>query len=80
MRDRRKSPRTDIDEIAYIFDQGSSMQRRVRNLSPEGEAIDVPDPIAIPNQFQLMTERDRTARACRIIWIKQNRIGVEFFD
>lgn len=25
-----------------------------------------------------MTERDRVVRTCRIVWIKQNRIGVEF--
>jgi hypothetical protein len=28
--------------------------------------------------FHLMTERDRIVRSCRIVWIKQNRIGVEF--
>jgi PilZ domain len=76
--ERRKSPRAEVDEIAYIFGQGSSMRCRVRNLSPDGAAIEVPDPIVIPRQFQLMTESDRVVRACRTIWIKQNRIGVEF--
>jgi PilZ domain len=76
--ERRKSPRAEVDEIAYIFGQGSSMQCWVRNLSPDGAAIDVPDPIVVPRQFQLMTKRDRVVRACRIIWIRQNRIGVEF--
>jgi hypothetical protein len=76
--ERRKSPRAEVDEIAYIFGQGSSMQCWVRNLSPDGAAIDVPDPIVVPRQFQLMTKTDRVVRACRIIWIRQNRIGVEF--
>jgi len=26
----------------------------------------------------LMTEKDRVTRNCRMIWIKQNRIGVAF--
>ena len=25
-----------------------------------------------------MTEKDRVIRRCRVIWIKQNRIGVAF--
>jgi hypothetical protein len=76
--ERRKSPRAEVNETAYIFGQGSSTRCWVRNLSPDGAAIDVPDPTVIPRQFQLMTASDRVVRACRTIWIKQNRIGVEF--
>jgi hypothetical protein len=47
-------------------------------MSDDGAALDVPDASYIPNCFQLMTERDRLVRSCRIVWIKQNRIGVEF--
>jgi len=47
-------------------------------MSDEGAALDVPDAAYIPNCFHLMTERDRIVRTCRIVWIKQNRIGVEF--
>jgi hypothetical protein len=76
--ERRKSERTDLDEMAYISASGSSTRCRIANMSDDGAAIDVHDASCIPNRFQLMTERDRIVRTCRIVWIKQNRIGVEF--
>lgn len=78
--DRRKSPRSDIDETAYISSSGSSTRCRVVNISDDGAALDVPDASYIPNCFQLMMERDRIVRRCRIVWIKQNKIGVEFCE
>ena len=47
--ERRKQPRAEVDEAAYV-----------------------------PQRFQLMTEKDRLIRRCRIVWIQQNRIGVAF--
>lgn len=47
-------------------------------MSDDGAALDVPDASYIPNFFNLMTERDRVVRSCRVVWIKKNRIGVEF--
>ncbi|MBR1196661.1 PilZ domain-containing protein [Bradyrhizobium sp. AUGA SZCCT0240] len=78
MDERRKTLRTDVDEMAYISASGSSTRCRIANMSDDGAALDVPDASFIPNCFQLMTERDRIVRTCRIVWIKQNRIGVEF--
>jgi hypothetical protein len=76
--DRRRGPRADVDEPAYISSHGSSTRCRVVNISAEGAAIEVPDPAFIPARFQLMTETDRVVRDCRIVWTKQNRIGVVF--
>ena len=76
--DRRKSARTDLDEVAFIFSSGSSTRCRLVNLSDDGAAIVVPDATHIPVRFQMMTERDRAVFDCRIAWIKGNRIGVEF--
>jgi hypothetical protein len=78
MEERRRGPRADVDEPAYISSHGSSTRCRVVNISAEGAAIDVPDPLFIPTRFQLMTENDRVVRDCRIVWTKQNRIGVIF--
>ena len=78
MEERRRGPRADVDEPAYISSQGSSTRCRVVNISGEGAAIDVPDPVFVPARFQLMTEKDRVVRDCRIVWTKQNRIGVIF--
>ena len=78
MDDRRKHPRTDTDEPAYISADGLSTRCRLVNISDEGAAVEVPDPAYLPSHFQLMTEKDRVTRNCRMIWIKQNRIGVAF--
>jgi hypothetical protein len=78
MDDRRKHPRIEIDEPAYVSVGGLSMRCRLLNMSPEGAAIEVPDPTFVPSQFRLMIEKDRAIRICRVIWIKQNRIGVAF--
>jgi hypothetical protein len=78
MEDRRKHPRADIDEPAYISVEGSSTSCRVLNISADGAAIDVPNPSFVPDRFQLMTEKDRVIRNCRTIWIRGNMIGVAF--
>jgi hypothetical protein len=74
--ERRKQHR--VDEAAYVSSGGASTRCRVLNISTEGAAIDVPNAAFIPRRFQLMTEKDRLIRICRIVWIKQNRIGVAF--
>jgi hypothetical protein len=78
MEDRRKHPRVEIDEPAYISAGGWSMRCRLLNVSSQGAAVEVPDPAFVPSHFQLMIEKDRVIRHCRVIWIKQNRIGVVF--
>ncbi len=76
--DRRKHPRTAVDEAGYISSSGLSIRCRVRNISANGAAIEVPNPAYVPNSFQLMTANDRVTRDCRIVWVAQNRIGVIF--
>jgi hypothetical protein len=77
--ERRKQPRADVDEAAaYVSSGGASTRCRVLNISTEGAAIDVPNAAFIPQRFQLMTEKDRLIRKCRVVWIQQNRIGVAF--
>ncbi len=50
----------------------------VRNISPEGAAIEVMNPTFVPAQFRLVMARDSSIRECRVIWIKQKRIGLAF--
>jgi hypothetical protein len=76
--DRRKSKRAEADEVAFVSVAGSSTRCQIVNISSDGAAIDVPDASYIPNRFRLMTARDRVVRNCRIAWIRENRIGVEF--
>jgi hypothetical protein len=50
----------------------------VRNLSEDGAALDVPCALAIPPEFKLIMDTDQVSWDCRVIWHKQNRLGVEF--
>ncbi len=78
MEERRKYARTEIDEPAYVSSGGSVMRCTVRNISPEGAAIDVDEPAFVPARFRLVMANDSSVRECRVAWIQKNRIGVSF--
>ena len=78
MEEKRKYPRTEINEPAFVSAGGSVMSCVVRNISFEGAAIDVPNPAFVPAHFRLVMARDSSVRECSIAWIQKNRIGVSF--
>src|SRR3954454_15216770 len=51
MEEKRKHPRTEINEPAYVSSGGSVMTCIVRNISAEGAAIDVENPAFVPPHF-----------------------------
>jgi hypothetical protein len=80
MEEKRKHPRTEINEPAYVSSGGSVMRCTVRNISAEGAAIDVENPAFVPSRFRLVMANDSSVRECRVTWIQQNRIGVSFVE
>ena len=79
MEERRKHPRTEIDEPAYVSSGSSVMRCIVRNISPEGAAIEVENPAFVPQRFRLvMANNSSVVHECRIAWIQKNRIGLTF--
>jgi PilZ domain len=78
MEERRKHPRSEINQPAYVSSGGSVMSCTVRNISLEGAAIDVRNPAFVPSRFLLVMANDSSVRDCRIAWIQGNRIGVTF--
>ncbi len=80
MEEKRKHPRTDINEPAYVSSGGSVMSCTVRNISAEGAAIDVENPAFVPSRFRLVIAKDSSVRECQIAWIQKNRIGLTFID
>ena len=76
--EKRKRPRTEINEPAYVSAGGSLMRCVVRNISPDGAAIDVETPAFVPDQFRLVMAKDYSTRDCRVIWIREKRIGLAF--
>lgn len=78
MDEKRKVSRRRVLKTATIeFDRGA-YSCAVRNLSEAGAALDVPYAPAIPHEFKLIMETDRVIRHCRVIWRKENRLGVAF--
>lgn len=78
MDERRRHPRTEIDEPALVSAGGSVMRCVVRNISPEGAAIDVDNPAFVPARFRLVMNNGARVHECSIAWIQKNRIGVAF--
>jgi PilZ domain len=80
MVERRKDLREPVDEIAYIFGDGLSIECRVVDLSANGAAIEARDARFLPPRFKLMIARDRAEKVCRIVWISGNKVGLSFGD
>jgi hypothetical protein len=78
MDNKRKHARTEIDEPAYVSSDGSLISCAVRNISPEGAAIDVENPAFIPPHFRLVLAKDSSVHECKVIWIRGNQIGLAF--
>lgn len=78
MEERRKYQRTEINEPGLISAAGSVMSCVVRNISPDGAAIDVENPAFVPARFRLVMDNGATVHECSVAWIQQNRIGLTF--
>ena len=76
MDENRRAIRRRVLKSAMIeFDRGAC-SCAVRSLSEAGAALDVPYALAIPHEFTLVMETDQVSRHCRVIWRKENRLGV----
>ena len=81
MEEKRKHPRTEIEEIAYVSSGGSVMRCVVRNISRDGAAIDVENAAFVPPHFRLVMAKDSSiVHECRVAWIQKNRIGLTFVN
>jgi PilZ domain len=76
--EKRKHERTEINEPAYVSAGGSVMRCVVRNISPDGAAIDVENPAFVPAKFCLVMASDSSTHECRVIWIREKRVGLAF--
>ncbi len=74
---RRVIRRRVLKSATIEFDCGAH-SCAVRNLSEAGAALDVPYALAIPHEFTLIMATAQASRHCRVIWRKENRLGVAF--
>ena len=80
MEEKRKHPRTEVNEPAYVSSGGSVMICTVRNVSAEGAAIDIENPAFVPARFRLVMANGTSVRECQVAWIQRNRIGLTFVE
>ncbi len=78
MDENRRAIRRRVLKSATIEFDGGAYSCAVRNLSKTGAALDVPYALAVPHEFTLIVETDQDSRHCRVIWRKENRLGVAF--
>ena len=78
MEEKRRHPRIEVNEPAYVSSDGSVMACTVLNISAEGAAIDVENPAFVPARFRLVMAHDHSVHECRVVWIQDNRIGLTF--
>lgn len=76
--DRRAIPRKPVLMSGAIEFSGSKVNCLICDMSIAGAALDVTNPLDIPNRFNLFFRADGTRIPCHVIWRKADRIGVAF--
>ena len=80
MEERRKEPRARALKCAKIVfnNRFSTIDCTVRNLSAHGAKLVVGTQIGIPDTFELSLPMDGSNRTCKVVWRKEDELGVEF--
>jgi hypothetical protein len=80
MVERRKIPRARALKGAKIaFNQHRSViDCVVRNLTDVGAMLKVPSTVGIPERFDFRFDHERSYRPARVIWRREDTLGVEF--
>jgi hypothetical protein len=79
MSERRQSFRSSTNRAAIIWlGNGERIDCRVRDLSPGGAMLEMPDPRRMPEMFSLMVVGNWKKQPCRLAWRKDQMLGVEY--
>jgi hypothetical protein len=76
--ERRAGPRKPVLMSGAIEFAGSTINCLIRNISISGAALDVTNPLDIPEHFNLFFKADGTHIPCHVIWRQAEQIGVAF--
>ncbi|MBV9955270.1 MAG: PilZ domain-containing protein [Pseudolabrys sp.] len=80
MTDARTSQRKTVTIPAWVELKGGLLPCSVSNISESGAQICIPQNPSLPARFPLRLHEDgKVRRGCRVIWQKEDRIGVRFF-
>jgi len=78
MAEKRRAKRSRVLKSAIIQFECGAYSCVVRNFSEVGAALEIPYAALIPHEFELILDKDQMYRHCRVIWRKENRLGVRF--
>ncbi len=78
MDERRHDTRSNVFKKGSISFGGSTIDCMVRNLSATGALLDVETPLGIPKRFTLVVAADSFSGECRVVWVREKRLGVRF--
>ena len=78
MEEKRKLRRSRVLKAGTISFGGAAISCALRNLTRSGAMLDVASPLGVPREFTLVIVSDDIRHECRIVWIKEKRIGVSF--
>ena len=78
MSENRKNVRLRTLKAGVIAFEKGSISCIVRNVSVSGACLEVASPLGIPDTFTLLIESDHVKRHCRVAWMKDRRIGIQF--
>jgi PilZ domain len=73
-----RAPRQRTLKAGTIEFSGGVIDCVVRNISETGAALEVASPMGIPAEFNLLISGNIAKRPCRVVWVKDKRIGVTF--
>lgn len=76
--ENNRAPRQRTLKAGTIEFSGSTIDCVVRNISETGAALEVASPVGIPAEFNLAISGNIAKRPCRVVWVKDQRIGVAF--
>jgi hypothetical protein len=76
--EKRAGPRKTVLMSGAIEFAGSTINCLIRNISISGAALDVTNPLDIPERFDLVFKADGTHILCQVVWRQEERIGVAF--
>jgi hypothetical protein len=76
--ERRAGPRKTVLMSGAIEFAASTINCLIRSISISGAALDVTNPLDIPERFNLVFKADGTHIPCHVIWRQGELIGVAF--
>jgi hypothetical protein len=78
LENNRAAPRQRVLKAGTIEFHGGTIDCVVRNISQTGAALEVASPVGIPAEFNLLISGNIGKRPCRVVWVREKRIGVTF--